>query len=256
MAEPNLQIHYTALRRQVSIFLGYGVDPDSHRNAAKVILDLERVIASGMRRFYYCGHDWSFMRPTATLTTVADDGDYDLPDDYAGISAPLTFAAGLGHASVVWVGERQIRELRTHDTTTGVPKYAAVRPKERDAGSIPNTGQRHEILLDPTPDAVYVLTYKYQRNPDTISALNPYHYGGPQHSETVLTACLAAAEDTKEDSKDVQNAKFAENLAASIAIDKAMSTPDTLGYCGDPGVGVALRPFTGTADDPYEPGPY
>ena len=60
---------------------------------------LDEVIKSAYRRYLAGrpldgddkGHDWTWLTPIRSLTTVADQGDYDLPDDFGAILGPLTW---------------------------------------------------------------------------------------------------------------------------------------------------------------------
>jgi hypothetical protein len=173
------------------------------------------------------------------------------------------------------------------------------------------TGQRFEMSLWPTPDAAYVLTYRYQINPFAIRATverdsgadgtvttnkfdatgvadwtalsidtdtdvlvisagtatagtyaissvasgeltlattptsagtattwwvgtlgRDYPLGGMQHAETILTACLAAAEKYRNDEIGPMNAEFNRLLMTSIRADQRAG-PQYMGYNGD-----------------------
>jgi hypothetical protein len=57
-----------------------------------------------------------------------------------------------------------------------------------------------------------------------IDAINEYPLGGVVHGETILEACLAAAEATLVDAEGVHSKRFMECLASSIRIDMGQQT--------------------------------
>lgn len=77
MAEPTLSLSYSDLQAEVGEYLGYGRTPGkwSDEQTAQVAA----CIASGLRQFYFpkpignqpIAHEWSFLKPTTTLTTSA-----------------------------------------------------------------------------------------------------------------------------------------------------------------------------------------
>ena len=96
---------------------------------------VDSAIRSGLRQFYYPPaiddyvHEWSFLHPIMTITTIAGQGDYDLPFDFGGIEGFLTFAPGFRYGRIPIRGELAIRELRAgvSSTSSGIPGMAAVR---------------------------------------------------------------------------------------------------------------------------------
>lgn len=240
MAESTLSLGYADFRAEIGRYFSFTRDPTgwSAVDAAEVNAALHR----GVRMFYAppvlpgerAGHVWTFLRPVTTLSTVAAQGDYDLPDNFGGIDGRITYASGtFGVQPITLTGEGQIRQYRQSSVlTAGRPTHGAVRPKSTGSGG--SVGSRFELLLWPTPDAVHVLTYRYFALQNALTAGNPYPLGGAIHAETVLQACLAAAESTFPGKKDRHHyGLFIERLKASVAHDRAMMAPETLGYNGD-----------------------
>lgn len=236
MAEPTLSLGFPDLQKEVGDFLGFG-PTSGNWSAAKTDI-IERIIQSGIRQFYFPpslgggmpSHNWRFLKPVTTLATVASTDTYTLPDSFGRMEGNLTFAsADNAYTAIKLVGEGVIRNLQQRNTSaTGKPRYAAVRPK----ASTGSTGQRFEILLWPTPDAVYTLTYKYAALLDKITASLPYPVGGMPHAETILESCLAVAEMRKDDEKGLHWTQFMERLAASVEYDKQINA-EFFGYNGD-----------------------
>ena len=106
------------------------------------------------------------------------------------------------------------------DSDTGAPKYIAVRTKTFS----PTTGQRFEAIVYPTPSSAVnskVLTFQYVTLPDTLTNTNIYPMGGARHSETILSAVMAAAESRNDDDPaGPYMARFQQMLQSSIRQDK------------------------------------
>lgn len=149
MAESTLTRTFPDLQKAVSIFLGYGstiADLDADQ-----LFQVNDSILSGLSNFYFPvlpgdpprHHEFSFLKPTRSITTVADKGDYDLPDDYGGIEGDITFEPFEGHGPIEVVPEATIRKLRHNPDATGFPARAAIRPKilnQRQVDTITLTG--------------------------------------------------------------------------------------------------------------------
>jgi hypothetical protein len=88
-------------------------------------------------------------------------------------------------------------------------------------------------MVDPAPSAACTLTGLYKVNPFAISADDPYPLGGQPHAQTLIAACLAAAEKDRYGSRGDLYADFLVQLRDSIAIDRADTTPKSFGYNGD-----------------------
>tara|TARA_R110002110_G_scaffold93689_1_gene243565 strand:- start:243 stop:605 length:363 start_codon:yes stop_codon:yes gene_type:complete len=88
-------------------------------------------------------------------------------------------------------------------------------------------------MLYPKPDKAYTLSYRYHALPNQLTAANPYPMGGAAHAETILESCLAVAESRMDNNAGIHAAAFQQRLAASIAFDTAMHTPEHMGYNGD-----------------------
>lgn len=159
---------------------------------------------------------------------------YDLPDDFGAIIGQINFDAGEGaYTPIQIIGEGQVRERLQYSTSTGRPRYAALRPTAFTTG----TGQRFEILFYPMADAVYDLVYRYNVLPDALSSVTDYPLGGMAHAETILESCLAIAEQRMNDESGIHSQKFLAALAASVIRDQKAIAPEYLGYNRDGSMG-------------------
>jgi hypothetical protein len=221
------------LKRLIGRELGFGPHPSlwTARQSQEVDLVLDR----GLRKFYSppvlpgerFAWDWSFLKPVHTLHTVATVDTYDLPEDLASVEGPLTHAptAAALYPTIPLVGESQIRYRQQQSTATGRPCYAATRAKN----PTPAGGARWELLLWPTPDGDYPLTFLYHVNPSGMPDDACLPHGGPAHAETVIESCLCAAEDHRGVKNGTHGQLFLQNAIRSVARDRKDTAPASLG---------------------------
>lgn len=236
MSESTLSLDFSDIKAEVGAFLGWGrTESGWSDDQADAV---ESVIKSGLRNFYYpapsqgVSHEWSFLRPRATLVVPSGSAEVDLPDECGGIDGRVYYAGTdtaipceLPHTS-----EGQILSRRAEvPSMTARPTMCAVRPKTRTTA---DRGQRFELMLWPTSDAIYTITFQFNLLPDALTGIRPWPLGGMAHAETILESCLAVAESRLDDTQGVHKAAFMERMAASITADRRMK-PAFLGYNGD-----------------------
>lgn len=221
----DLTLQYSALRREIGRFLGYGRDPDDWDSDQTQ--DVTDIIAGGLRQFYWHPpvegrdrHEWSFLRPSDTLTLVAGTSNYSLPADFGSLVDEFTYGAGDNLSRMTKLNPEQLRQKQTV-VQTGDPTCFAVKVKAHASGA----NQRYEVDFYPTPSVSRTLTYRYSISPDVIDATDDYPRGGAVHAETILESCLAVAEKTLNDEEGVHYKRFMERLAASIELDLHLIEP-------------------------------
>lgn len=224
MSESSLSITYDDLQAEVGAFMHYGDDPSTW--SSKETSQVDRFIQAGIRQFYFppategveLGYRWSFLTPTATLATVADDRDYDLPDDFGSMTGQMQYPQDTTLVrGVIQVSEGKMMELMQYSEDTGEPRYYATRFKSATGAA----GQRHELLLWPIPDAVYTLTYRYDAYAGKlIQNTYPYPLGGMKYAECITESCLAIAEKRGNDEDGFHGQEFRRLLAAAVALDR------------------------------------
>lgn len=217
---------YNALLERVGKHLGYTRTSGNWATEERDRVD--EAIADGLRRFYL-ERDWSFLKPWTTFNTVADDDDYDLDEAVGSIVSDIFYEPASNYHKIRLIGIDQLIERQQVTETSGVPMYAAVRPKT----STGTTVQVKELLLWPTPGEVWTLTYQYRVVPDLLETDRQYALGAPMHAQTILEACLAAAELNEDDTLAVHEAAYQRLLARSIEYDALQYAPRTLGYNGN-----------------------
>ena len=223
MAELTLSLTLTELLLAVGDFLGYG--PTAVSWTSGQAAEIDRYVQAGVRQFYFppaaegieAGYSWSFLKPTLTLTTTANDAAQTLPDDFGRLIGDLTYDANIHRTSVVQVSEGRLLALLQQSDDTGKPRYVAIR---YIAGTTLTTGQRQEIAFWPIPDYAYVLSYRYEAYTGKLTLLLPYPLGGMRYAEVITKSCLSMAEQRANDARGVHWDQFLRSLAAAIAMDR------------------------------------
>ncbi len=222
---------------RVDIFVVLGRYFEYGRNPAvwseEELSRIEDITRSGENTFYNPpGHSWSFLRPRLALSIVANTADYDLPDDFGGfLDQYLSFVqADNKFESVLQTSVPLILKYRQNENliVSIQSMLFAVNVKVSSNTEI----QGSEVLLFPTPKQDGTLEGTYYSTPNAISDNAPFPLGGQPHSETLLAACMAAAELEKTKQQGPLAAKYQERLAASIQFDRRTG-PKHLGYNGD-----------------------
>ena len=191
-------------------------------------------VASGLRRFYFCGHPWSFLDPKETLTFTAGQQTITLPEDFGGVqggaSALILDSNGNKVGVLSFVGASLVEQCYEDTTSTGIPRRICYRPiKKMQAGRL----QREELLVWPIPDQAYQVVFHYFITPDFLTDVTqPYAYGGVDHHETILELCLAVAEMRRDNAALVHGPESLRLLELSKVIDKRKK-PTRLGYNRD-----------------------
>lgn len=237
-----LGINKAYLKRRIGLQMEFGAHTAlwNHKQASEVDLALE----TGLRKFYSpmvlpgetYSHDWKFLKPVGTFTTQSGVSSYDLPAGYICMEGPLTFAPDEGdfwpHIEIV--PEYRVRQKLAQDSSSGRPRFAAIRVKPID----PAGGTFYEVLCWPPADGEYEISYRYQVNPAGMPADATLPYGGQQHAQTLIEACLAAAEEQMGQVNGPHAMKYLECLRASVSSDRKTSAPEMLGPNRDNSDGV------------------
>jgi hypothetical protein len=252
MAESTLSITRGIIRAAVGRQLGYAATTGNW--SSETIADVNRYISFGERMFYspatppgvLGNHTWSFLVKVLSVTLAADDSDYTLADDFGGfVDNELYYATADDKWSPVrMVGVEDILHYQMLDQPMQLTQsyYGAVNPKTSDLSS----GQRFELLLYPTPTATLTLKGRYYSNPEVLDDDAEYPLGGQPHAQTLMQACLAAAEINSDGGgPGTQYGLFQTMLAKSIAHDRLVSGKKFFGYNGDRSSGNSCLPWYG-----------
>lgn len=243
MPESSLSLSVDDLKAEIGQFLGYGRGDKFDERAwttrqASVITSL---LKSGLSQVYtppvmppsMVAHEWSFLSPHLTLTTVAKSSTVDLPDDFGGFTDGHMYVTGTSTRrpwKVPIANEGLVRQRHsTHPDTTGCPTIAC---EAIIKGTKQGSSTRSQILFWPKADAVYSLQFAYKYLPDVLTGGYPYPPGGATHAELFKASCVAAAEIHLDDVRGPRWQYFMERMAASVAADRKRKGHQ-LGYNGD-----------------------
>jgi hypothetical protein len=233
MAESSLSLGWTEFKQEVGRYLNWKT---SGWSAAKET-EIERIVNTGYRWVLYppayikeaAGYNWSFLRPTTTLSITSGIADYTLPDAFGTMIGRFHYAADVHLASPVEVSIAEILDMRSHENESGDPQFFAIRYKSSDG----STGQRSEVLFYPKPDTNRTLSYSYEAYQSALSATIAYPLGGMHMSELYKAAMLAVAEFEKEDEYGIQHERFKAMLIDAILRDQKRGAKNW-GHMGDP----------------------
>lgn len=213
---------------------------DASSLTAEQTTNMADIIASGERMFYYprilpgesAPHVWSFMRPTFRTTILANIGDYDLPQEFAGFDGPLSFADWDSSEAITEIN-RALLDRKRQQTATAPFKAQPVHFSTSVDSVALGQPAEWKLAFWPIPDQDYEILGLYTINPSAITSSTHYPLGGQPHAETLIKACLAASEAIMEDTAGVDTALFMEHLRTSVAWDRRMTGGKTGGRVTD-----------------------
>jgi hypothetical protein len=228
VAESSLSLTYQQLYSEVSDFLGTGITPTGD-DAVRA----KRLVNAGYRTWLAgtvpgeTPHKWSFLENTATLTLVANQYYIPLPDDFGTLLGCPKFAAGQAVSGGMF--ERSpdhVLALREgQNGAVGTPREFAVLTVAPTSASV---SERRRLIMAPTPVAGYQVVIRYRRLPGALVNDTDVPLGAQLHSDTILEACLATAEQRSDDNQNLHTKQFLLKLAQAIALDRA-NAPKRLG---------------------------
>lgn len=249
MAEPTLSLTLDELRREVARFLSFGRDYTNLNITQQE--DVDSIIRRGLRQFYFpppsmagMSHQWSFLRPTASLSLVVDVASYQLPDDFGGIvGTHLTYASHTEVRGPSLVGEHAFRTaVEANPVQSGRPAICTVRPRVSAGGDLASP-TRYDIVFWPTPSKAESLLYEYSVVQDAIASALSYPAGAAIHGETIIASCLGIAEEYVVSPTTKYRELFRERLASSVAMDRSTRGGWRIGNMGSQtGTGTSVAP--------------
>ncbi len=195
--------------------------------------NITSVIDSGYRKFLRpeVGHRWSFLQVEFRLPLQNGIDAYEMPHDFGGVIGDLHFQSDdNGYGTVTKRLMNDIQNERSANTQTdSYPRIFA----EVVTRNTVTSGQLWKLHVYPAPDAAYTLVGMQSINPDALTSSSVYPYGAVEHGETVLMACLAAAEQQLDGGPGTFTQQFQQALMASIQKDQRDHAPEVYGYNGD-----------------------
>lgn len=244
MAESTLTLSITDLKAEIGHFLGYGRGSAVYSETAWTTPqsnNITAVLKSGLAQVYTpppiapgeVSHNWSFLRPFASITILANASTAALPDDFGGFEGPVLVtgpSTSRQRYPIAISNEGRVRAAHVEQPdTTGAPRMAC---EVILKGTTLTASTRSQIMVWPKCDQTYTLSMEYKYLPDALTGLLPYPPGGSEHSELFKASCLAAAELQLDDAAGPRMAFFMQRLTASVHADRKRKGT-ALGYNGD-----------------------
>ena len=230
------EVSFFTARTRIADFLGW--TRSSGNWSGDDIDRLDEIINAGYQQFVYppplenetVSHQWSFLKPTATFDTVADTYLYDLPAAFGAMVGDLAYDEDEDESRIIdQVTPGMIDRNRAVRDYSGRPYQFALRPKAVTM----TAAQVTELMLYPTPDAVYGILYHFDARVGTLSETNSYMLGGQPHFETILQSCRdVAATRYRDDALGKEHVLYLKRLRASVEADRRLS-PKNLGFNND-----------------------
>jgi hypothetical protein len=224
---------YDSLRREVAVYLGFSPDPAAWTSQESQNID--DTMAYGLQLFYApsldrkaIAHRWTFLRPLGMLLTKANQAEYLLSEDFAGLDGSPCWQKDSGSLTTVvkvinesyW---RQFRDSPTMVSSIG-PCYAAIWPTRVEGQTV----QRYVMGLLPTPTEEIRIEFRYYATQKRLSPTNPIALGMPVHADALRAAMMAAAELRMDDTKGPQWDTYQERIQVAIALDRRNLQSDAL----------------------------
>ena len=160
---------------------------------------------------------------------------YELPDDFGGmVSDGFTYRRDeQWHLpNIRIVGEGEIRKIDRATSGDVYPRVASLTPMIPVAGSGGTDGEssRWRASFYPRAEQGYNVDYRYYSIPPALSkTTNLYHYGGAEHSSTIIAAVLDVAFQKIRSSMEKHEA-FLTRLKQSILHDRRNYQPTHIGH--------------------------
>lgn len=215
-------------RKRIALDRGWSIEPDDWD--AQQLFILEACLRDGARYFYKPGatggppHEWSFLKPIKELLIVSGEADMGLWSDFCYLVGELYFIQpDIATADpLIRVNDGQIMKMRQQLTTgsTGRPTHCAIVPEANPGNLSP---QKYRLMMYPTPDQNYTVQGRYKVAPWALDHQHQHPYGGPDHANTLIFACLKASEVIN-GTPGPHTQRFNECLLASIEEDKRVQS--------------------------------
>ena len=170
----------------------------------------------------------------ASSSWTLDKLNYNLPDDFGGMVSD-SFAYRRDEQwhlpQIKVVGEAEIRKVDRVNDGNVYPRWASILPLTPTV-QVSGTGgasSRWMVRFYPKAEQTYELEYRYHAIPPALDAsTNIYHYGGAEHSQTIIAAVMDALYRRVRSSNEKQE-EFQNRLRQSILHDRRNYQTGNLG---------------------------
>ena len=196
----NLRLTYQNIYDRVSHFLG--LTPEGTTPTGTDLTTCEDICQRGLRQFLYpidsrTGEywEWSFLRPSYTMTLLDGTWRYQLPEDFSSIITDPVYSEDDGFKQMAKTTPDNIANLMAAGAVDYAPYYYAIVTSDYD----PEIGEFEEIMFYPKPDSTYRVQFYYKSDPTKASDADAFLPGGVKSTEAILENCLAVAESQEDE---------------------------------------------------------
>lgn len=127
--------------------------------------------------------------------SITGDGVYRLPTTFESPATPsLVWIDNIWAERPQLIDADEVRSMRSRDSSTGYPRFAAIRWVASDG----TAGQNQELIIYPRAAADYAVALPYMVQPVGMSTANPYPLGGPEMADVLLSFVVAICEEERD----------------------------------------------------------
>jgi len=230
----SMQWTFSDVYTKVAEFLGLGSSP-----TGTDLTKVKDLVYRGYMLFLLPIHPrkgnhytWSWLEQEATLRTESGKWEYLLPSDFFKFCRKMEYDSTETKYPINEVTVRAVMNNRAVSASSTAPTGYAVRTSKFDT----RVGSTKELVIWPTPNAVYNLNYSYVITPEKPVNDTDLFIGGPLESEAILECCLAAAESQEDETAGIHTKNAYETISKMILADEGDS-PTTVGFVQDTNIG-------------------
>jgi hypothetical protein len=173
----------------------------------------------------------TFSGKTAQVET-ASDGDYVLPADFGHMIGDVYFPPDKGYAPLKKRAPGYVWRRRATQVGNGLPEFYATSYREVSG----HTGQQQVLMTWPTPSEDWLMRYQCLVNTQAITFDRPWPWGGAQHADLVLLACMAVAErDYLDNAAGAKQRAFDQAVEEQVHIERTAGAAEYFGLATDAG---------------------
>ena len=187
---------------------------DGFSTAKNVQAIAKDAINNSIREILQDGHQFPFLKTTATQTLTAGTGTYDLPTDMASVDWDTFYLQALSSAG------NTARSLPTIPFEEYVRIYKAIEENSgtgaRSSPDLVYQTSEEKFGVTPLPDAAYVIEYVYYKFPADLSAFDDEMIIPDRFKYIIIDGAMVYMMRfrSNEQSAQIHQAKFQEGIKA------------------------------------------
>lgn len=150
--------------------------------------------------------------------TITGDGVYRLPTTFESPLIPsLVWVDNIWTERPQLMDEELVRSMRSRDTSTGYPRFAAIRWVSSDG----TAAQSQELIVYPRSGGDYAAALPHTLQPVGMSTVNPYPLGGVEMADVLLSFVLAICEEERDGQRGDRWSEAIQKVAVAVKRDRS-----------------------------------